>query len=140
MMICEIASGDDTNGSGDDRLRNDDATSITSYHHHFAAWLHYNNNIYRAVPFLTLWLQFRVLPFWLSLFLPELVSVWHKPVGVAAFSPLANSPPAISPAANGPPAKSPSPPAKSPPLAYMPITFLLIINDIICGNTRLLLY
>ena len=67
--------------------------------------------------------------------------------GVAAFSPLANSPPAISPAANGPPAKSPPPPAKSPPppaksppLAYMSITFLLIINDIICGNTRLLLY
>ena len=35
---------------------------------------HYNTNIYRAVPFLTLWLPsrqspFRVLPFWLSLFL-----------------------------------------------------------------------
>ena len=35
---------------------------------------HYNTNIYRAMPFLTLWLPsrhspFRVLPFWTSLFL-----------------------------------------------------------------------
>ena len=40
MMICEIASVNDTNGSGDDRLRNDDATSIASYHRHFADWLY----------------------------------------------------------------------------------------------------
>ena len=39
MMICEIVSINDTNGSDDDRLRNDDATPIASYHRHFADWL-----------------------------------------------------------------------------------------------------
>ena len=41
---------------------------------------HYNTNIYRAVPFLTLWLPsrhspFRVLPFWMSLFVLARVAV-----------------------------------------------------------------
>ena len=41
---------------------------------------HYNTNIYRAVPFVTLWLPsrhslFRVLPFWTSLFLLARVAV-----------------------------------------------------------------
>ena len=48
------------NGSGDDRLRNDDATSIASYHIIAISpigFRHYNLfYIYRAVPFLTLWL------------------------------------------------------------------------------------
>ena len=38
MAICEIASVNDTDGSGDDKLRNDDATLIASYHRHFDDW------------------------------------------------------------------------------------------------------
>ena len=49
------------NGSGDDRLRNDDATSIASYHIiaiSLIGFRHYNLfYIYRAVPFLTLCLM-----------------------------------------------------------------------------------
>ena len=49
------------NGSGDDRLRNDDATSIASYHIIAISpigFRHYNLfYIYRAVPFLTLCLM-----------------------------------------------------------------------------------
>ena len=41
---------------------------------------HYNTNIYRAVPFLTLWLPsrhspFRMLPFWMSLYVLARVAV-----------------------------------------------------------------
>ena len=74
-MICEIAS------VNDNMFQNDDATSIASYHRYSPiGFRHYNTNIYRAVPFLTLWLLsrhslFRVLPFWSSLFLLARVAV-----------------------------------------------------------------
>ena len=50
---------------------------------------HYNTNIYRAVPFLTLWLPsryspFRVLPFWMSLFVSARVAVLDVIVRIMA--------------------------------------------------------
>ena len=78
IMICEIASVNlKMNDSGDGRLRNDDATSIASYHIIAISSIefrHYNLfYIYRAVPFLTLWppsrhSRIRELPFWTSMF------------------------------------------------------------------------
>ena len=79
------------NSSGDDRLRNDDATSIASYHIIAISpigFRHYNLfYIYRAVPFLTLWLPsrhspIREFPFWTSLFLLARVAVMDVDVRI----------------------------------------------------------
>ena len=68
MMICEIAN---INGC--------ETTMLLQSHPMIAispiGFRHYNTNIYRAVPFFTLWLPsrhspFRVLPFW---------SFWSSP-------------------------------------------------------------
>ena len=86
------------NGSGDDRLRNDDATSIASYHIIAISpigFRHYNLfYIYRSVSFLTLWLPsrhspIRELPFWTSLFLSARVAVLDVDVRIMTSSVMA---------------------------------------------------
>ena len=88
------------NGSGDDRLRNDDATSIASYHIIAISPIgftsrHYNLfYIYRAVPFLTLWLPsrhspIRELSFWTWLFLLARVAVLDVDVRIMTSSVMA---------------------------------------------------
>ena len=86
------------NGSGDDRLRNDDATSIATYHIIAISpigFRHYNLfYIYRAAPFFTLWLPsrhspIRELPFWTSLFLSARVAVLDVDVRIMTSSVMA---------------------------------------------------
>ena len=86
------------NGSGDDRLRNDDATSIASYNIIAISpigCIHYNLfYIYRAVIFLTLWLPsrhspIRELPFRTLLFLSALVAVLDVDVRIMTSSVMA---------------------------------------------------
>ena len=86
------------NGNGDDRLQNDDATSIASYHIIAISpigFRHYNLfYIYRAVPFLTLWLpsrhsSIRELPFWTSLFLSARAAVLDVDVRITTSSVMA---------------------------------------------------
>ena len=73
-------------------------TMLLRLHHIIAVspigFRHYNTNIYRAVPFLTLWLlsrhsPFRVLPFWSSLFLLARVAVLDVDVRIMTSSVMA---------------------------------------------------
>ena len=87
MMICEIAS---VNGCETTMLlRSHPIIAISPI-----GFRHYNTNIYRAVPFLTLWLPsrhspFRVLPFWSSPFLLARVAVLDVDVRIMTSSVIA---------------------------------------------------
>ena len=82
MMICEIAS---VNGCATTML----LRSYTIIAISPIGFRHYNTNIYRAVPFFTLWLPFRVLPFWSSLFLLARVAVLDVDVRIMTSSVMA---------------------------------------------------